>query len=178
MIHRRPRFRTRSETTALEVSLSSTSANGAPSLWKGLVAGLAAGVAATAARTLAEKLYPPRIHGEPEPAALLTERIAGHPLDPTTERAAAQGLRWGFGAAAGACYGAVAEFYPAVTSKAGASFGLTLMALTHRGVLPAMGLDAPTEQQSEREQASEAATHLIYGVVAERVRSIVREMLD
>ena len=103
--------------------MSSTSPNGTPSLWKGLVAGLAAGVAATAAKTLAEKFYPPRIHAEPEPAALLTGRIVGRPLDHTEELAAAEGLRWGFSAAAGAAYGAVAEFYPAVTSKAGANFG-------------------------------------------------------
>jgi putative membrane protein len=158
--------------------LSSTSPNGAPSLWKGLVAGLAAGVAATAAKTLAEKLYPPRIHGEPEPPELLTERIAGRPLDRTTELVAAESIHWGFGAAAGAFYGALAEFYPAATSKEGANFGLVLMALTHQSVLPAMGLSAPTEQQSEREQSSEAATHLIFGVVAERVRSIVRNILD
>jgi putative membrane protein len=41
-----------------------------------------------------------------------------------------------------------------------------------------MGLSTPTEQQTEREHTSEAATHLIFGVVAERVRSIVRDMLD
>jgi putative membrane protein len=158
--------------------LSGTSQNGAPSLWKGLVAGLAAGVAATAAKTLAEKFYPPRIHGEPEPAALLTGRIAGHPLDHTEELAAAEGMRWGFGAAAGACYGAVAEFYPAITSKGGANFGLVLMAVTHQGVLPAIGLDTSAEQQSPREQTSEAASHILFGVVAERVRSIVRQMLD
>ena len=158
--------------------MSSTSPNGARSLWKGLVAGLAAGVAATAAKALAERLYPPRIHGEPEPPELLTERIAGHPLDYTTEHIAAESIHWGFGAAAGAFYGALAEFYPAATSKEGANFGLVLMALTHQGVLPAMGLSAPTEQQSEREQTSEAATHLIFGVVAERVRSIVRDVLD
>lgn len=158
--------------------MSSTSPNGAPSLWKGLVAGVAAGIAATAAKTLAEKLYPPRVHGEPEPAELFTERIAGHPLDPTTERVAVESIRWGFGATAGAFYGALAEFYPAVTSKSGANFGLLLMALTHQGVLPAMGLDAPAQQQSEREQTSEAATHLIFGVVAERVRSVVRDVLD
>jgi putative membrane protein len=151
---------------------------GAPSLWKGLVAGLAAGVAATAAKTLAEKLYPPRIHGEPEPPELLTERIAGHPLDHTTHLLATESIHWGFGAAAGAFYGALAEFYPAATSKAGANFGLVLMALTHQGVLPAMGLSTPTEQQTEREHTSEAATHLIFGVVAERVRSIVRDMID
>ena len=158
--------------------MSSTSPNGARSLWKGLVAGLAAGVAATAAKALAEKLYPPRIHGEPEPPELLAERIAGHPLDHTTELVATESIHWGFGAAAGAFYGALAEFYPAATSKEGANFGLVLMALTHQGVLPAMGLSAPAEQQSEREQTSEAATHLIFGVVAERVRSIVRDMLD
>jgi len=158
--------------------LSSESPNGTPSLWKGLVAGLAAGVAATAAKTLAEKFYPPRIHGEPEPSELLTERIAGHPLDHATEFVVSEGIHWGFGAAAGAFYGALAEFYPAVTSKEGASFGLALMALTQQGVLPAMDLSAPAEQQSEREQTSEAATHLIFGLVAERVRSIVRNMIN
>jgi putative membrane protein len=158
--------------------LSSTSANGAPCLWKGLVAGLLAGVAATAAKTLAEKFYPPRIHGEPEPPELLAQRIAGHPLDQSTEFVAAESIHWGFGAAAGAFYGALAEFYPAATSKEGANFGLVLMALTHQSALPAMGLSAPAEQQSEREQSSETATHLIFGVVAERVRSIVRGIID
>jgi len=157
--------------------LSSASPNGTRSLWKGLAAGLAAGIAATAAKTLAEKFYPPRVHGEPEPPELLTERIAGHPLDHTTEIVAAESIHWGFGAAAGAFYGALAEFYPAATSKEGANFGLVLMALTHQGILPAMGLSAPAEEQSEREQTSEAATHLIFGVVAERVRRIVRDMI-
>ena len=158
--------------------MSSTTRNGVPSLWKGLVAGLAAGVAATAAKTLAEKFYPPRTHGEPEPPDLLSERIAGPYLDHTTERAASETIHWGFGAAAGAFYGALAEFYPAATSKEGANFGLVLMALTHEGILPAMSLSAPPEEQTQRERTSEAATHLLYGVVAERVRSIVRNMLD
>ena len=142
------------------------------------MAGLAAGVAATAAKTLAEKFYPPRIHGEPEPPEVLSERIAGHHLDADTKFIASESIHWGFGAAAGAFYGALAEFYPAATSKEGANFGLVLMALTHQGMLPAMALSAPPEEQSEREQSSEAATHLIYGVVAERVRSMVRNMLD
>ena len=158
--------------------MSSRARTEAPSLWKGLAAGLAAGLVATAAKTLAEKFYPPRIHGEPDPSGLLSERIAGHPLDRTTGLVATESIHWGFGAAAGAFYGALAEFYPAATSKEGANFGLVLMALTHQGVLPAIGLSAPAEQQSEREQTSEAATHLIFGVVAERVRSLVRDMIN
>jgi putative membrane protein len=133
---------------------------------------------ATAAKSVAEKFYPPHSNSEPEPSELLTERIAGQPLDPSTEQAASEAIHWGFGAAAGAFYGALVEFYPAATSKEGANFGLTLMALTHEGVLPAMALGPPPEQQTEREQSSEAVSHLIYGVVAERIRSIVRSLLD
>ena len=147
------------------------------SLAKGLVAGLIAGLAATAAKSIAEKFYPPRIHGEPEPPEMLAEELAGHSLDRSTKAAASEAIHWGFGAAAGAAYGALAEYYPAVTSKEGANFGLVLMTLTHETVLPAMGLSAPVEEQTPREHTSEAATHLVYGLVAERVRSLVRGLL-
>ncbi len=148
------------------------------SLAKGILAGVVAGLVATAAKTMAEKLYPPRTHGEPEPPAALAEKLAGHSLDGATKAVASEGIHWAFGAAAGAAYGAVAEFYPAITAKDGVSFGLMLMSLTHRTALPALGLSAPTEDQTPREQTSEAATHIVYGVVAERVRSTVRGLLD
>lgn len=147
------------------------------SLAKGLLAGLIAGLVATAAKSVAEKLYPPRTHGEPEPPEVLAEKIAGHPLDEASKTVASGAIHWGFGAAAGAAYGALAEFYPAATAKEGASFGLALMTLTHETALPAMGLEAPAEEQTTREHTSEAATHLLYGVVAERVRSLVRGLL-
>ena len=147
------------------------------SLAKGLLAGLIAGLAATAVKSVAEKLYPPRVHGEPEPPEVLAEELAGHSLDLETKTTAGEAIHWGFGAAAGAAYGALAEFYPAVTANEGASFGLALMTLTHETALPAMGVSAPVEEQTPREQTSEAATHLVYGLVAERVRSFVRGLL-
>ena len=146
-------------------------------LLKGLLAGLVAGVVATAAKSVVERFYPPHTHGEPEPEDVLAERLAGHSLDTTTKEVASEAIHWGFGAAAGAAYGALAEFYPAATSKEGASFGLALMALTQEGALPAMALAAAPEDQSFRERSSEAAGHVLYGVVAERVRSFVRKML-
>jgi putative membrane protein len=145
---------------------------------KGLLAGLVAGLAATAAKSIAEKFYPPRIHGEPEPPEVLAEKIAGHPLYGETKTVATEAIHWGFGAAAGAAYGALAEFYPAATAKEGASFGLALMTLTHETALPAMGLSAPAEEQTPREHTSEAASHLLFGLVAERVRGFVRGLLD
>ena len=146
-------------------------------LLKGLLAGLVAGLAATAAKSLAERFYPPRTHGEPDPPEMLAERIAGHELDAGTKEIAGEAIQWGFGALTGAAYGALAEFYPAATDKEGASFGLALMTLTHEKALPAMGLSAAPEDQTLREQTSEAASHVLYGVVAERVRSMVRKLL-
>ncbi len=147
------------------------------SLLKGLLAGVVAGLVATAAKSIAEKFYPPRVHGEPEPPEALAEKIAGHRLSSGPKAAAGEAIHWGFGAVAGAAYGAAAEYYPAVTAKEGASFGLMLMTLTHETALPAMGLAASAEDQTPREHTSEMATHLLFGVVTERVRSLVRGWL-
>jgi putative membrane protein len=52
-----------------------------------------------------------------------------------------------------------------------------LMALTHEGALPALGLSADPADQSNREKASEMATHVVFGIVAETVRKQVRKVL-
>jgi putative membrane protein len=147
------------------------------SLAKGLVAGLIAGLAATAAKSCVEALFPPRVHGEPEPPEVLAEKVVGHALDRETKTHAGEAIHWGFGAAVGAAYGALAEYYPAATDKEGAAFGLALMTLTHETALPAMGLTEDVEEQTARERTSEATSHLVYGLVAERVRSFVRGLL-
>ena len=147
------------------------------SLLKGALAGLVGGLLATAAKTAAEKIYPPRTHGEPEPPAALAEKL-GEPVHETTEKKAVQeGIHWTFGALAGAAYGVMAELYPDVTAKGGATFGLALMTVTHQGALPALGLSAPPDKQETRERRSEAVTHVVYGVVCETVRSLVRKAL-
>jgi putative membrane protein len=147
------------------------------SLLKGLIAGLIGGLVATAAKTIVERVYPPRTHGEPEPPAVLAEKLAGHELTSSQEAAAVGTIHWGFGALTGAAYGALAEFYPAATAKDGAGFGMALASLTHEGALPAMGLSALPEQQTTRERTSEMASHAVFGVVTETVRRVVRKIL-
>jgi putative membrane protein len=149
----------------------------ARSLAKGLLAGLIGGLVATAAKTLAEKIYPPRMHGEPEPSAVLADKLAGHHLMGAEKEVAVEAIHWGFGALTGAAYGALAEFYPAATAKDGAGFGMALASLTHESTLPAMGLSAEPEEQTTRERTSEMATHVVYGMVTETVRRVVRKML-
>jgi putative membrane protein len=147
------------------------------SLAKGLLAGLIGGLVATAAKTLAERIYPPRTHGEREPPTLLAERVAGHELTAPQKEIAIETIHWGFGALTGAAYGALAEYYPAATAKDGAGFGMALSSLTHGTVLPAMGSSAEPEEQTARERTSEMASHVVYGVVTETVRRVVRKML-
>jgi putative membrane protein len=150
---------------------------GQKDLAKGIVAGLVAGVVATAAKSVAERIYPPRTHGEPEPPELLAEKVAGYELSPSAKTLAAESIHWTFGAAAGAAYGALAEFYPNATGRRGASFGITLMALTHEGALPVAGLSAEPAEQTSRERSSEMVTHILFGVVAETVRRFVRSRI-
>ena len=164
-----------SETLALEAK--SGQKTHARSLAKGLLAGLIGGLAATAAKTLAEKVFPPRTHGEPEPPSVLAEKIFGNRLEGAQKLAATETIHWGVGAATGAAYGALAEFYPAATAKDGAAFGMALTSLTHGTTLPALGLSAEPEDQTFRERSSEMATHVVYGVVTETVRRVVRKML-
>jgi putative membrane protein len=148
------------------------------SLAKGLLAGLIGGLIATAAKTLAERIYPPRTHGEPEPPDVMAEKLVGHELVGMQKEVATEAIHWGFGALTGAAYGALAEYYPAATTKDGAGFGMALSSLTHGTMLPAMGLSAEPEEQTARERTSEMASHVVYGVVTETVRRVVRRMLD
>ena len=147
------------------------------SIAKGLVAGLVAGVVATAAKSAVEKMYPPRVEGQPEPPEVLAEKAAGHELTVPQKLFASEAIHWTFGATIGAAYGTIAEFYPAATAREGVNFGMTLMALTHETALPAMGLSAAPADQTRREKTSEFASHIVFGLVAETTRRIVRKML-
>ncbi len=150
---------------------------GERSLAKGMLAGLIGGLVATAAKSVGERFFPPRTHGEPEPPEVLAEKIAGHSLTQHQKEVAGESIHWAFGALTGAAYGGLAEYFPDATQKEGATFGLALASLTHGKALPAFGLSADPEHQTTREHTSEMATHVLYGVVTEVVRSSVRKLL-
>lgn len=149
------------------------------SLAKGMLAGMVGGLIATAAKTFVERIYPPRTHREPQPGAAVhaSEHLTGDAPSSAIEPVASEGIHWAFGAIAGAAYGALAEFYPAATSKDGASFGVALGDLMHEGALPALGISAPDEEETLREGTSEFSSHIVYGIVTESVRKFVRKRL-
>ena len=142
------------------------------SLVKGILAGLAGGLAATAVKTVAEKFYASRTHSEGQTHSALAERLperVGRMLTAGEELAAADAIHWGVGAAAGAVYGGVAEYFPAATAKDGASYGLALSTLTQRF------LGEP--EQTALETTGGMAASVVYGLVTETVRRFVRKRL-
>jgi putative membrane protein len=147
------------------------------SLWKGFIAGAIGGLVGSAAKAAGEAVYPPRTQGQIPPPAVLVNRISDRPLTEAEEEVSVRAIHWGFGALVGGVYGALAEYQPAVTSRFGASFGLTLCGITHASALPLLGLTESPENQPAREHASEVVTHAIYGVTTEVVRRAARKVL-
>ena len=142
------------------------------SLVKGMLAGLVGGLAATAVKTVAEKFYASRTHSEVQTHSALAERLPekmGRMLTAGEELAAADSIHWGVGAVAGAAYGGVAEYFPAATSKDGASYGLALSTLTQRF--------SGAPERTGCEKTGGMAASVVYGVVTETVRRFVRKRL-
>lgn len=147
------------------------------SILKGAVAGMIGGLAGAGAKMVADKIFPPRVQGQTPPPVILAEQVAGHSLPEGQKQAATQGIHWGFGAAAGAVYGAMVEVEPSLGAWKGAAFGVTLNKLTHESLLPKLGLAAPKEEQPAQERISEWVTHAVYGIFTEAVRRAVRSRL-
>lgn len=148
------------------------------SLAKGIVAGLVGGVIAAAAKSLVERFYPPMARDERDPAALPAKSLAGNELALPAPSPAAKNIQWAEGAIAGAAYGAVAEFYPAATTRDGAGFGMALASIKQEGALAALGLAAAPVAQNTREHAREITLHVVYGMVTETVRRVIRRLLE
>ena len=138
---------------------------------------MVAGLIATAAKTLAKRFYPPPSPGEKFTPESVVQKIAGHLLSGGAKGAPHEDIEWGFGALTGAAYGALAEFYPAATAQEGAGFGMAMLALTHQEHALLGNGSGPQVSQSSTSTGTDAASFALYGVVAERIRSLVRKML-
>jgi putative membrane protein len=147
------------------------------SIVKGAVAGMIGGLAGAGAKMLAERIFPPRIEGQVAPSVALAEQFAGHGLPEDKRRVAVQAIQWGFGAAAGAVYGAMVEAEPSLSAWKGAAFGLTVNRLTHESLLPRFGLSRPKDEQPAQERISEWVSHAVYGIFTDVVRRGVRKVL-
>jgi len=145
-----------------------------PDFWRGALAGLMGGIAGTAAKLLVEQVIPPRAVLEGAPPQVRGEHVAGHALVNTEKKVARHGIHWSLGPLIGAAYGAAVEYEPELTVRHGAAFGLGLNGISHKHLLPLLGMPAPAEQETRQERFREVAGLVVYGVVTETVRRMIR----
>jgi putative membrane protein len=114
-----------------------------------------------------------------EPASLklarkTAEPVLGRALTESEKEAGGDLFHYGFGALAGAIYGAAAEVRPRTTAGAGAPFGAAVWLAADEVGLPLVGLaKRPTEYPPSRHAAA-LGTHLVFGVTVEGVRRLLR----
>jgi putative membrane protein len=142
------------------------------SLRKGLLAGLIGGLVGVVAMAAAERLLPSR--RVPRPSSARAGSSGRIEPEPAPNRLALDAIHWSFGAAVGAAYGAVAEYFPSATAKQGAAFGMALETLADEGTLPALGLITGSAAAAT---AGKLTSHIVYGVTTETVRHFLRKRL-
>ena len=152
-----------------------------PAPFRGLAAGIAAGLIASFAmnrfqKALASKLPLPSSGDDPATvkAAQKANRAAtGAYFAKADKEAAGNAVHYAFGALLGGAYGLIAEYRPAVTTGGGTLFGAAALLVDELGV-PAADLSCPPTDFPASTHAYGLASHLVFGVVTEATRKLVR----
>ena len=119
---------------------------------------------------------------EEEPATVkVAERASKKLLDTglpdDLKPAAGEAVHYAMGAATGAIYGFVAEILPPARMFNGMLMGAIVWWTADNMAVPAQKLGKKPEQVPPSMHAYALASHLVYGVTTELVRSVVRSIL-
>jgi putative membrane protein len=162
------------------------------SVWRGVIAGLVGGASAAGAMSVvhtglgeiasARQPEPPSPQQQQDDATVkvanaMTRRLLDRPLPDDKKPLAGSLVHYAFGASVGAVYGGVAELAPRITMIVGVPFGLAVWLGAHVITVPALGLAEPPTRQPRSKEALELLLHVIYGVVTETVRRLLRRAL-
>src|SRR6266496_3093089 len=161
--------------------------------WKGLVAGVVGGVIAS--WTMDRFQYwglsfggdderelqqaPSEEGNQEEPATVKTasaisEGVFGHSLTAREKEIAGPIVHYVVGTTAGTVYGLAAEYEPHVTTLAGIPFGVAFWLVVDEGALSLLGLARGPTAYPISTHAYALASHLVFGLTTEVVRSTVR----
>jgi uncharacterized membrane protein YagU involved in acid resistance len=110
-------------------------------------------------------------------ASAISEGVFGHSLTNKEKEIAGSLVHYAVGTTAGAVYGVAAEYQPNVTTLAGFPFGVAFWMVVDEGALPLLGLTKGPTAYPISTHAYALASHLVFGLTAEVVRSTVRRNL-
>ncbi|WP_208852307.1 hypothetical protein [Roseomonas genomospecies 6] len=137
------------------------------------VAGAIAGLAGTAAMTAAMRAMfraLPEQDRYPLPPRLITDRVVGptglmDALDEPERRDLTLALHYGYGAAAGALYPAVAQRIGGPVVATGIGYGLAVWGASYLGWIPAMRILTPATRHPRARNTLMLAAHVVWGGV-------------
>jgi putative membrane protein len=109
--------------------------------------------------------------------ATVYREVIHRPAKPMEMKIGGSAIHFGFGAVAGAMYGAAAEVEPMVTVGQGTAFGTAVFIAADEIALPLTGLAEPPQRTPARRHAYALFSHFAYGVATELTRRLVREQL-
>lgn len=142
--------------------------NGRAAALSGAVAGLVATGPMTAVMLVLHRLLPKLQQYPLEPDRItrrLANRLGLHRLagDREARLAVTTAAHFGYGAAAGALFPALAGWLPLPAVLAGAAYGLAVWAGSYLGLVPALGLLSPATRHPKQRNALMIAAHLVWG---------------
>lgn len=103
--------------------------------------------------------------------------VFDHRLTKSEKDTAGTALHYAYGISMGGLYGAAAEIAPVVTVGAGLTYGALIWVTADEGIVPALGLSKSATEYPLSVHAYALASHLVYGLTTEIVRSAVRRAL-
>ncbi|AWJ94888.1 hypothetical protein Sp245p_34350 (plasmid) [Azospirillum baldaniorum] len=135
----------------------------------GAIAGLAGTVAMTAAMRAMFRALPEKDR-YPLPPRLITDRVVGptglmDALDEPERRDLTLALHYGYGAAAGALYPAVAQRVGGPAAVTGIGYGLAVWGASYLGWIPAMRILTPATRHPRARNSLMLAAHVVWGGV-------------
>lgn len=110
-------------------------------------------------------------------AVAMVQAALQRELYPAQRVRAAVAVHFAIGAAAGALYGAAAEWLPSVKAASGAVFGFAVWMVAQELAMPVLGWSRPLTEYSTAMQANSLGEHLAYGIATEVIRRRLRELL-
>lgn len=110
-------------------------------------------------------------------ASVISEGLFSHVLTVKEKEIAGPAVHYAVGTTAGAVYGVAAEYKPNVSTLAGIPFGATFWMVVDEAALPLLGLAKGPTAYPISNHAYALASHLVFGLTAEVVRSAVRRAL-
>ena len=140
----------------------------------GMLVGAAAGVAATVPMTIVMETLHRQLPGEPPrplPPREVVEGVAvktgvHRELDERDMQQLTLVAHFGYGAACGAVFGAVAPRSMPAAVTAGMMFGLGVWAGSYLGLLPALGVRQPATEDPLARSGLMIAAHVVWGAAA------------